>query len=105
MYFSDEIFLVSEKWTQDEIKQYKNNLTEKSVWSDITSISGTESSVAGQNGHKAEARAIIHMEDYEGQTLVRCPEGIPLIKAGYYEVYRKYLTGDNIELYLKEMVK
>ena len=102
MFFSDEIFLVKEIMKKDEIKQYIPQLVEEAVWSDLTSVSSSETSAAGQNGHKAEARAIVHIEDYKGQSIVRCPEGTPLITAGYYDVYRKYFLGDTVELYLKE---
>lgn len=102
MYFSDEIYLVKETQEQDELKQFKPVRTETHTWCDLTSVSGTEVSEAGQNGHKAEARASVHVEDYGGEMIIRYEGGLPLIPAGYYEVYRTYLNGDTVELYLKE---
>lgn len=102
MNFSDELYLVTETREKNALRQFETTRSETSVWCDLTSISGQEVSTAGQNGHKAEARADVHTEDYAGQKIVRYPGGLPLIPAGYYEVYRTFLKGDVIELYLME---
>ncbi len=102
MYFSDELYLVTETRKQNALKQFETTRSEVKVWCDMTSVSGKETSQAGQNGHKAEAKASIHVEDYSGQKIVRYPGGLPLVPAGYYDVYRIYLKGDIIELYLTE---
>lgn len=102
MYFSDEIYLVKETRQQDDLKQFKSERTETHVWCDLTSVSGNETSAAGQNGHKAEGRAVVHVEDYAGEKIVRYDGGLLLLPAGYYEVYRTYFAGDTIELYLQE---
>ena len=102
MYFSDELYLVEETRKQDELKQFKTIRSEYMVSCDLNSVSAKEKSSAGVNGYKVEARADVHVEDYGGQKIVRCPEGTPLITPGYYDVYRSYLKGDIIELYLVE---
>ena len=102
MYFSDELYLVTETRTQNDLKQFEIIRSESMVWCDIKSVSGKETPSPGESGHKVKARADIHVEDYSGQKIVRYPGGLPLIKAGYYEVYRTYLRGDVIELYLVE---
>ncbi len=102
MYFSDEIFLVSEERKQDKLKQFEEIRKEISVWCDLTSVSGSEASSAGQNGHKVEARATIHVEDYNGEKVVHYTGENPLLHKGYYDVYRTYLVGGTIELYLQE---
>lgn len=99
MYFSDEIYLVSEVHEKDELKQYQTSKKEISVWSDLESVSGIESSGGGQNGHKRSARATVHMEDYSGEAIVRYDGGL-ILEAGYYDVYRTFAKGDTIELYL-----
>lgn len=102
MYFSDEIYLVSEVHEKDELKQYKTRKNEVHVWCDLDSVSGTETSGGGQNGHKRSARATVHIEDYSGEKIVRYPGGLPILEKGYYDVYRTYLVGDTIELYLTQ---
>lgn len=102
MYFSDEIYLVSEAHEKDELKQYKPRKKEVPVWCDLDSISGTETSGGGQNGHKRSARVTVHMEDYSGEKVVRYAGETPILEAGYYDVYRTFVKGDTIELYLTQ---
>lgn len=64
MYFSDELYLVTETRKQNALKQFETTRSEVKVWCDLDSISGTETSGGGQNGHKRSARATVHMEDY-----------------------------------------
>lgn len=104
MYFSDELILVTEAETQNALKQFVKSKTEKSVYCDLQSVSSTEEYNAGQGGHKSSGRAIVHAEDYSGQTLVKVVDGNSIVKAGSYDVYRRFISGDNVELYLEERV-
>lgn len=102
MYFSDEIYLVTETAAQDEINQFITEKKETAVWCDLTSITGNESVTAGQNGHKASGRAVVHMEDYSGETLIRYDGENVLLPAGYYDVYRTFFGVGFVELYLEK---
>ena len=102
MYFSDQIFLIKESRIKNEFNQYKTIKSEHSCWCDLASISSSEQTNAGQNGHIATAKAILHLEDYEFEKLVRIPEGTRVLESGIYEVYRTYEHCGRIELYLKE---
>ena len=102
MYFSDEIFLIKETRVKNEFNQYKTIPNERSVWCDLGSISSMEQTNAGQIGHVAQGKAVVHLEDYELEHLVRIPEGTKVLIPGTYEVYRTYEHAGRIELYLKE---
>lgn len=102
MYFSDEIYLVTEQREKDALKQFKITKTETGVWCDLSSVSGNETSGAGQNGHVSSARAIVHTEDYSGEKIARYDGSSTILKKGYYEIYRTYAKGDVVELYLTE---
>ena len=104
MYFSDEIKLITEKQMKNKLNQYYTDMTETAVSADLKSISSRELADAGTAGHKAEGVAEVHTEDYSGEELVRIVEDHPILKKGIYEVYRKYMKTDTIELYLKEKV-
>ena len=102
MYFSDEIFLISETRVKNEFNQYETRRKERGVWSDLGSISSKEQSNAGQIGHIAQAKAVVHIEDYELEHLVRIPDGTKVLRSGIYEVYRTFEHAGRVELYLKE---
>ena len=102
MYFSDEIDLVQDIRWKDRKGQYQTDREYKTVYCDLTSVTGQEEASAGQYGHTATARAIVHLEDYGGQKTVRIGDGVLWLKAGLYDIYRTYVNGDVIELYLME---
>lgn len=102
MQFSDEINLVKEVHGKDSLNQYKATFVKTAVWCDLTSVTGSETSSAGQNGHNAEARAVVHAEDYSGQKIVEYLGSDPILSAGLYDVYRTYRSGDCFELYLTQ---
>lgn len=102
MQFSDEINLIEEVHGKDALNQYRAAFRRTTVWCDLTSVSGTETSNAGQNGHSAEARAVVHAEDYSGQKIVEYLGSDPILGAGLYDVYRTFKSGDCFELYLQQ---
>ena len=102
MQFSDEINLIKEVHGKDSLNQYKAAFVKTTVWCDLTSVTGSETSNAGQNGHNAEARAVVHAEDYSGQKIVEYLGSDPILSAGLYDVYRTYRSGDCFELYLTQ---
>lgn len=103
MYFSDEITLVAMSYVTDDIGQEIEKKTEKMVFADLTSISGSEVFNA-VHGIRPQCRAIIHTADYAGETTVKYAGSNPILAAGIYSVYRNYFTGDTVELYLQRAV-
>lgn len=100
MYFSDVVNLVGITYSQDALLQYVEAETSREVFCDLGSVTGSESSNAGQNGIRASARAVVHTEDYSGETIVDYAGG-SVLPAGRYGVYRTYVNGDTVELYLE----
>lgn len=101
MYFSDEIQLIRESYTMDQLLQRIPVTTARSVFADITSVTGAEVSAAGQNGIKASARIVVHSEDYAGEQLLWY-DGSSTLPEGRYSVYRTYVSGaDTVELYVE----
>lgn len=102
MYFSDEVSLIGRTYkTQDALAQHVPKEAARTVYCDLTSISGTEQAAAGRQKIRPSARVRIHAEDYAGEPLVEYAGG-PLLRAGRYAVYRAYCAGDVVELYLEE---
>lgn len=104
MYFSDGIKLARSEKTKNELNQYSEKLVERYVYADLRSVSSREFANAGTIGHRAEAVAVIHREDYNHEELIRITESHPVIREGLYRIYRIYEKGDQIELYLKAEV-
>lgn len=94
MYFSDELKLIKRTYSGSTPVE-----TERTVFGDISSVTGTEDANARQNSIKPSARAAVHAEDYQGETLVQYGGSLQLA-AGRYTVYRTYFKGDTVELYL-----
>lgn len=103
MYFSDEITLVLVSYVIDDIGQEIERKTEKTVFADLTSISGSEVFNAVQ-GIRPQCRAVIHTADYGGETTVKYAGSNPILEAGTYSVYRNYFNTDTVELYLQRAV-
>jgi len=71
--------------------------TETEVFCKVGGVYEKEFFDAYQSGIKAQFKLVIFKDDYHGELLVRFEDTI-------YSVYRKYPTGDEIELYLREDV-
>ena len=99
---NDEIKLITEKHLKNKLNQYYVDTTEIAVFANLKSVTSRELADAGTVGHKAEGIAEVFVDNYNGQDLVRISEPNPILKEGTYEVYRKYVKEDIIELYLKE---
>lgn len=104
MYFSDEIELISKTYTMDGLGQQIEAEATRAVFCDLQSVGGSESTRERQAGIHASARAVVHAEDYDHEAEVNVLTGNAVINAGKYAVYRTYLNGDTVELYLTESV-
>lgn len=103
MYYSDQIDLLAITYAQDDIGQDIPAETARTVFCDLQSVSGEESTLAGQQNIHASGRAIVHQEDYSHEEMARIGNDT-ILKPGEYTVYRTYYNKGNVELYLTEKV-
>lgn len=90
---SDQITLVTETWTEDQYGVLQPTETEKTVFCDVTSVTGTEVAEFGRNGINPEYRFTMFRYDYNGERIVE-------YNGDRYSVYRTYIArNDTIELY------
>ncbi len=92
-----KITLLKSVYESDEIGNQIPITTEKSVFAKIVSASSSEFWKAGQTGLGADYKATIWNFEYNGEDEVRYADTV-------YEVYRTYVVGDKIELYLRKAI-
>lgn len=92
-----KITLLKSSYTSDEIGNRIPNYSETSVFAKIVSASSAEFWKAGQTGLGADYKAVIWNFEYNGEDKVRYSDVV-------YEVYRTYVVGDKIELYLRKAI-
>lgn len=93
---SSQMVLIGLTYTLDALKQEVATESRRTVFCNITSVSGSEFLDAGRSGIKAEYRATMFKYDYENEKIVE-------LNNKRYGVYRTYETNnDMIELYLEE---
>lgn len=86
--------LIAETFVQDEYGVMRSSERETEVFCDITSVSASEWFNGGRNGLNPEKRVKIFLYDYDGEKVVE-------IEGDRFTVYRTYVDGDEIELYLE----
>lgn len=92
---SEVIKLISVSYTTDSIGQRIPVETATTRYCQLSSVSQSEWFEAGRNGLKAEYRAVMDAEEYNGEELAE-------VLGQRYGIYRTYRTkGDTIELYLE----
>ena len=95
---SKELILLTKTYTTDDLDQYVESTTEKTVFCNVQSVTRAEWLAGGQQGLKPELVATMFAPDYEGQDTVKI-EGV------VYGVYRVYRRQDELlELYLERKV-
>lgn len=92
-----KISLLSSKYEDDELGNQIPVHTEKPVFAKILSASSAEFWKAGQTGLGADYKATIWNFEYSGEGKVKYADTV-------YEVYRTYVVGDRIELYLRKAI-
>lgn len=93
---SSVITLIKKEYTQDAIGQQVAVESERDIYAQVSSVSGTEWHSAGRNGIRAELRFIIFAYDYDDEEIIKY-NGVT------YSVYRTYMSNtDNLELYVKK---
>lgn len=72
--------------------------TKKEVFCRVGSIYEKEFYDAYQAGIKSQFKVVIFAYDYDNEKIVE-------LEGNVYSIYRRYYTGDNIELYLRSDVE
>lgn len=92
---SEVIKLITVSYSVDEIGQRIPVERESTHYCQLSSVSQSEWFEAGRNGLKAEYRAVMPCEEYNGEEVAE-------LNGVRYGVYRTYRTrSDTIELYLE----
>lgn len=90
------IYLVSNNKTQNELGIWVDNLTERKVFAEVSSVGQSEWFEGGRNGLNPEYRFRMFAYDYNGESLVRYNGNI-------YSIYRTYVDRNElIELYAEK---
>lgn len=88
--------LLGSVWTQDEIGQYVETPTSRTVFGQLSSVTANEFFSAGQNGITPEFRILMFGPDYNGERDLSFGGEI-------YSVYRTYQgRNDTLELYVEK---
>lgn len=92
---SNVIKLISSTKTQDNNGVWRETLTERQVFCDVSSVTASEFFEGGRNGLNPEFRMTIFAGDYQGETMLE-------FNGKTYAIYRTYLArNDNLELYVE----
>ena len=92
---SNVIKLISSTKTQDENGVWRETLSRRQVFCDVSSVTASEFFEGGRNGLNPEFRMTIFAGDYQGETMLE-------FNGKTYAIYRTYLAhNDNLELYVE----
>ena len=94
---TDVITLVAQTITTDKYGNEVAKETERTVFSEVDSISQTEFYAAANTELNPEYKFTIFFGDYEGEEVV-------VFNGARYSVYRTYRSGDNLELYAERKI-
>lgn len=88
-------YLIEPDLEKDQLQQFRQTITRKPVYGQISSVTASEFFAGGQNGFQPEYRITMFGPDYEGEDLVE-------IDGVIYSIYRTYRArNDRIELYVE----
>lgn len=92
---STPIKLIARSYTEDAYGVLQPTKSERTVYANVTSVTGAEWFEGGRNGLNPELRAVMFAPDYQGEEIVQ-------IGPVEYSVYRTYhARTDVLELYLE----
>lgn len=92
---SNVIKLISSTKTQDENGVWRETLSRRQVFCDVSSVTASEFFEGGRNGLNPEFRMTVFAGDYQGETMLE-------FNGKTYAIYRTYLArNDNLELYVE----
>lgn len=95
---STPLYLLSRAQTQNANGEYERSETKRLVYCNLTSVSRSEWSTAGDAGLRAEYRATIFAPEYNGEEVAELE-----LRGGKkrFVIYRTYLdSNERLELYL-----
>lgn len=90
----DVIQLVTETKAQDAYGVWNEVETLRQVFCRVSSVTASEFFEAGRNGLNPEYQFIVFADDYNGEDTI-------VYKNKRYGIYRTFLSGDYIELYVQ----
>lgn len=86
-------YLVTKDWVQDEYGVHHELTSERKIYVQVNSVSGSEWFEGGRSGHNPEFQLTTSRFNYKGEELIK-------LRDKYYTIYRTYLgRDDTIELY------
>ena len=89
------IKLISSTKTQDENGVWRETLSRRQVFCNVSSVTASEFFEGGRNGLNPEFRMTIFAGDYQGETMLE-------FNGKTYAIYRTYIDrNDNLELYVE----
>lgn len=92
---STPITLIGRSYTADKYGVLQPTPTKRTVYANVTSVTGAEWLEGGRNGLNPELRVVMFAPDYQGEEVVQ-------IGPFEYSVYRTYhARTDVLELYLE----
>lgn len=92
---SIDFILLSKTRAKNDIGQYEETVTERTVFGRIGDVSASEFFAGGQAGFKPEYRITMFAPDYEGEDQCKIGDEV-------FSIYRTYhATTDTLELYLE----
>lgn len=92
---SNVIKLISSTKTQDENGVWRETLSRRQVFCNVSSVTASEFFEGGRNGLNPEFRMTIFAGDYQGETMLE-------FNGKTYAIYRTYIDrNDNLELYVE----
>lgn len=90
----DELTLVREINTRDDLGMTETTYAERNVCCEVHSVTRQEFFEAGRNGLNPEYQMTVFAADYHGERVCK-------FHGDQYGIYRTYLTGDWVELYIE----
>lgn len=89
------IYLVSETFSQDQYGVMTATQKMRKTYADVQSVTGREWFEGGRNGLNPQFRMRVHMGEYRGEEIL-------VYNGIYYTIYRTFMDGDVIELYVEK---
>ena len=97
---TEQIALIKTEYTQDDLGEWVETRTKKTVFSQVDSVTMNEFYQAGLQGFKPDYRFAVWQSEYEGEELIArcfCHELDHLDGIIYTEVMERFLTEEELQ--------